>query len=182
MPRKYESLSARLLANIEYVGDCWLWFGSTGKNGYGKITFRAKSGPNIGVPIRKLVHRVAYEAFGGKRLRRNQVVKHLCNNPRCINPAHLEAGTQRQNIRQCVAEGRHYTPFRLDAGNTILPVEASWTNEYKTPEEAPPPVGRKINLLTEYGVAVLGTWGDGRGLVAWAPLLKIPQHIKERLA
>lgn len=35
-----------------------------------------------------------------------QVVRHTCDNPRCINPEHLVGGTQKDNRADCVSRGR----------------------------------------------------------------------------
>ena len=53
--------------------------------------------------------------------------------------------------------------------------EATW----RTPEGDPPPLGVKILLLNPGGVCVIGTWSEWA--VAWAPLPRVPQHIKEVL-
>lgn len=42
-------------------------------------------------------HRVAF-VLAGRTLEPGEVVRHLCNTPGCVNPQHLAAGTQRQNI------------------------------------------------------------------------------------
>lgn len=92
---------------------CWVWIGAT--NGrYGKIDIKWKSGPRKGKRRNALAHRIAIEEFTGRRMTTRMVGKHLCNNTLCVNPAHLQGGTQRSNIRQCVAEGRHFTPFRKE--------------------------------------------------------------------
>ena len=41
-----------------------------------------------------------------------EVVRHTCDNPRCINPEHLLAGTQKDNMRDCVERGRRTPPPR----------------------------------------------------------------------
>jgi hypothetical protein len=51
---------------------------------------------------------------------------------------------------------------------------------WRTPEESPPPLGVKMLLLNAGGVCVIGTWGNWA--TAWAPLPKVPSHIKEKLA
>lgn len=44
-----------------------------------------------------------------------EVVRHECDNPRCINPLHLIGGTQVDNMRDCKERGR-YGPIRGNAG------------------------------------------------------------------
>lgn len=122
MPFQYPSLAERIIAN-SYLSDesfydgtpCWVWMGSRNSAGYGALTRRFKRGPRKGKVGRFLVHRVAVVELGGRKLTTRSVVMHLCNNPLCCNPAHLKGGTQRQNMRQCVADGRHFTPFRKAA-------------------------------------------------------------------
>jgi hypothetical protein len=53
--------------------------------------------------------------------------------------------------------------------------EASW----RTAQEQEPPLGVKLLLLNPGGTCVIGTWGDWA--LAWAPLPKVPDHIKKLL-
>lgn len=117
MPMKYPHARDRVIANSVPAPDsaydgtlCWLWIGAN--NGrYGKVGTRYAKGKRKGEQRTLLAHRYAVMAWG-RQLWPRQVVLHLCNNPLCVNPAHLTGGTQRKNIRQCVSEGRHKTPFR----------------------------------------------------------------------
>jgi len=56
--------------------------------GYGKFTIGRK---NVAA------HRFSYEHFIGK-MPRGLVTHHNCFNTRCVNPKHLEAVTQRENL------------------------------------------------------------------------------------
>jgi hypothetical protein len=56
--------------------------------------------------------------------------------------------------------------------NRILDAAASDEVGYRDPQVCPPPGGVKLLLLTEGGVAVIGTWADGAGFVAWSYLPK----------
>lgn len=43
---------------------------------------------------------------------------------------------------------------------------------WRDPDWCDPPRGRKLLLLTEGGVAVIGVWRDDGGFTAWSPLPK----------
>jgi len=76
------------------------------------MNFRYLRGPRKGQHYQMSAHRAAIQHMTTKRVTPRMVVLHLCNNPACVNPEHLQGGTQRKNVRQCVADGRHKTPFR----------------------------------------------------------------------
>lgn len=66
-------------------------------DGYPRITVKGRS---------HHAHRVLYiEAYGP--LPEGIVVRHTCDNPRCINLLHLVGGTHGENARDRVSRGRH---------------------------------------------------------------------------
>ena len=78
--------------------ECWIWMGSQNNHGYGYVSQRE--------PRRNfLAHRCAYERVVGQ-IPAGMVVRHKCDTPLCVNPAHLEPGTQAQNQRDMVERGR----------------------------------------------------------------------------
>ena len=54
----------------------------------------------------RLAHRWAFERFYGP-VPQGLFVLHNCDNPKCINPLHLRAGTAADNMRDCVSRQRH---------------------------------------------------------------------------
>lgn len=122
MTRRYESMQERIIANSVvsltsfYEGTpCWIWTGAYGSGGYGTLNVRLKSGKRKGQVVHRGAHRESLKAFTGRRLTTRMVCQHLCNNPPCVNWQHLAGGTQKKNVQQCVADGRHFTPFRKAA-------------------------------------------------------------------
>jgi len=77
---------------------CWPWAGNTFDRGYGFIPYGAiyKNYP---------AHRASYELFIGP-IPDGLHICHHCDNPPCVNPAHLYAGTNTDNIRDKVTRGR----------------------------------------------------------------------------
>jgi len=51
-------------------------------------------------------HRLAV-VFDGRDLPPGKVVMHHCDNPACVNPAHLSVATQKENSLDCVSKGRN---------------------------------------------------------------------------
>lgn len=83
--------------NVAGPSDCWLWTAARLNTGYGAVWVRGK--------MRK-AHREAYEAENGEGSADGLVVRHRCDTPACVNPAHLELGTQADNYSDMVKRGR----------------------------------------------------------------------------
>ena len=66
---------------------CWQW-AKNPKGRYGQFSVGKQKGISA--------HRASYELFNGP-IPAGLTVDHLCRNTRCVNPAHLEAVTQRVN-------------------------------------------------------------------------------------
>lgn len=75
------------------IGRCWSWSGALMKSGYTQIGNAGR---------REYGHRASYMLFVGPIPKRRQI-DHLCRNRGCVNPKHLEAVTQRTNIRRGLA-------------------------------------------------------------------------------
>lgn len=90
----------RLMAKIRIEGDCWMWTGSTDKDGYGRLS--AKIG---GVALKK-AHTVSYTLRTGELVPKGKLLMHSCDRPGCVNPDHLSVGTALENSRDMVAKGR----------------------------------------------------------------------------
>lgn len=105
-PRKTVPIKDRLLkkVDIDPSSECWNWTGSTNESGYGQV-FDNDAGRSV------LAHRASYQAFIGAIPDldgyHGACVCHRCDNPRCINPAHLFIGTHRDNMSDMAEKGRH---------------------------------------------------------------------------
>jgi hypothetical protein len=66
---------------------CWLWMGASNSRGYGSFWMNDKC---------VSAHRAAYILFGGVILK-DLTIDHLCRNRMCVNPAHMEIVSGREN-------------------------------------------------------------------------------------
>lgn len=81
---------------VDGMTPCWNWNGTVMENGYGYVHAENRL---------HRAHRVSYEVFV-EAIPGGLVVRHLCNNRRCIRPDHLTTGTQRQNLNDMVGARR----------------------------------------------------------------------------
>lgn len=88
MPKTTLSLAERFWQKVDKSGECWTWTACCLPSGYGQM--------NIGGGRKAYAHRMAYELAVGP-IPMGLVIDHLCRNPACVNPAHLEPVTQKVN-------------------------------------------------------------------------------------
>lgn len=67
---------------------CWIWHGERATGGYGRFSHRGRRWP---------AHRYAYEGLVAL-IPEGLHIDHLCRKPPCVNPAHLEPVTCRENL------------------------------------------------------------------------------------
>lgn len=91
---------------VSKTDECWLWTGEL-RRGYGLFTIRRTAEQKQ----RKVyAHRIAYAWHHQVDISRDLFVMHACDNPKCVNPAHLRLGTHKDNMRDMVAKGRSFHP------------------------------------------------------------------------
>lgn len=71
---------------------CWRWIGARGSRTaeYGVLTIEGR---------RRYAHRAAYEHFVGP-IPQGLEIDHLCRNPRCVNPDHMQPVSHLENCRR----------------------------------------------------------------------------------
>jgi hypothetical protein len=97
----------RFWAKVDKTSDCWIWTAHKVK-GYGQFRLGGKGSRQVGA------HRVSYEWAHGP-IPETLQLDHLCRNPVCVNPDHLEPVTSRVNML------RGQTFAAANAGKTHCP-------------------------------------------------------------
>jgi HNH endonuclease len=105
---------------------CWLWLGSTGHSGYGRIGL---AGGNHNA------HRISYFCFVDDP--GELYVLHKCDNRLCVNPQHLFKGSASENTRDMYSKGRGYkltgenNPRAILSVKDVLEIRESGEKTYK---------------------------------------------------
>lgn len=79
--------------------DCIAYQGTLNEKGYGRFSFKGK---------KVYAHRLAYCLHNGIDIDsiKGLVIRHKCDNPICVNPLHLEIGTNTDNCNDKLLRGR----------------------------------------------------------------------------
>lgn len=146
-PTLTEKQTRAFWAKVDKLGpdECWIWQGSGGR---GYRTFRA-AGRNL------IPSRLSYALANGDAPTHLDVC-HSCDDPRCVNPAHLYAGTRRRNARDMVEKGRCNAARGVRAGKAKLKPEQVYEIRRRYDEgEAPSLLGIEFDLRPQ-SIAAIG--------------------------
>lgn len=130
--------------------ECWHWKAFCTPQGYG-LAWDPKRKQMVNA------HRVAYELTHGALPEKpagllganGVIVRHSCDNPPCVNPAHLLSGSQQDNMDDKVARGRlpnvrgESNPKAKLTAAEIAAIRAGYTGKY----------GEKMAIARAYGIS-----------------------------
>lgn len=101
------TIKERFMRKVEQGPGCWMWRGFTRDTGYGSFWWPEKVIP---------AHRAAYLLFHGP-IPDGMTVDHICFQPSCVNPDHLQlltlsqnAARQRKALSDYCQRGHEFTP------------------------------------------------------------------------
>jgi hypothetical protein len=138
---------AQLFAACRPVASgCWEWLG------YGTADNRPR------IKIGRVSHvaaRASYLIFVGK-IPRGKVICHTCDNPLCVNPAHLKPGTHKENLWDATLKARVRGRYKLDA-EKVASIKALLAQGSKQSALA---TSFGVSFQTISAIAAGRTWSD----------------------
>jgi len=118
MPNQHLSLEERFWIKVSKTKKCWQWTGAISRVGYARFNLNGHN---------RLAHRVSYEMLV-RKIPKGKFLDHLCRNRSCVNPAHLEVVTFKENVLRGIgpaAINKRKTHcmrgHKFDAKNTYAP-------------------------------------------------------------
>ncbi len=142
-------LADRFWSKVLKTDTCWLWKSGTNSHGYGRFQYFTRlERPGLGRDL--YAHRVAWLLTNGP-IEDGLNVLHHCDNPPCVNPAHLFLGTQTDNMQDCGRKGRASAP----------PIRAKLSEREARAIRSD---ARKHHIIAaDYGVGRLTVWNIKHG-------------------
>lgn len=145
-------LRQRVMSRVSITGDCWLWTGAKVR-GYGVISVQKRT---------KYAHRVVYE-LEVEQIPEGMDLDHLCRNPLCVNPKHLEPVTRSVNVARmldaqpkdrCRRGHRYSEAGRTKKGSCVECWEQTNGRKYGQPRRSAPAThcaqGHDLSVVGKY--------------------------------
>jgi len=109
-----KSINERFWGKVSIAGEneCWEWTASKFPHGYGSF--------NSGTFNTNRAHIISFIISGGILTKEKPCVLHHCDNPSCVNPKHLFAGSQKDNMHDMAIKGRHHLVTGENNSQAIL--------------------------------------------------------------
>ena len=95
-----KSLEERFWKKVNKSEGCWDWTGCLDKAGYGRIIGKVNGKWEV-----LYAHRFSWELENKQPFPDNLESCHVCNNRKCVNPAHIHPGTTAQNTTDAIKAG-----------------------------------------------------------------------------
>jgi hypothetical protein len=127
---------------------CWLWRGYISPTGYGRIAIGG------GRKQMFLAHRVAWEMHHAQPIPGEMVIMHKCDTPACVNPAHLELGTQADNIQDMVKKRRHSRGKSINRGTANGQAKLTLDQALAIRKSCDSGLANQSQLAQQYGISV----------------------------
>lgn len=98
--------------NVRSPKECWPWQGGKFDDGYGSFSL-GRGSPKKTKSRSQRAHRYALEIKLGRSISEGMLSCHTCDNPICVNPAHLYEGTPRTNMHDAQSRNRLHKGERV---------------------------------------------------------------------
>ncbi len=143
--RYNESAKVRFLrfVRVNKVTGCWQWTGGKDAAGYGLFSYQDR---------RERAHRAGYVMWTGISFEEGQVGMHLCDNPGCANPEHIQPGSHQENTQDKLSKGR---------GSKLMPEDVRAIRTALDANEKVKLIAKRysVNEQTIYSIASGKRWG-----------------------